>query len=118
MPAGLDTKTTVSLVSEGWGVRPDGIPAMSMTAEREIILPLIATLNNAFGTKLSNAICFDRSDKALRDAKLEHSRKQLIVVAGASNAGRLAAELMAREAQVCELTSPGWKITKTVWMSC
>ena len=70
VPAGLDTKATVSLVSEGWGVRPDGIPAMSMAAEREIILPLIVTLNNAFGMKLSNAICFDRSDKALRDAKL------------------------------------------------
>ena len=112
VPAGLDTKTTVSLVSEGWGVCPDSIPAMSKAAEEGIVLSLIAMLNNAFGTSLSSAICFDRTGTALADARRELSRKQLVVVAGASNAARLATALQAVGTQVMALTTPSWKITK------
>ena len=112
VPAGLDTKTTVSLVSEGWGVRPDGIPAMSKAAEESIVISLIAMLNSAFGTGLSSAICFDRTGSALVDARLELSKKQLVVVAGASNAGRLATALVDNGTQVLALTSPGWKVSK------
>ena len=49
-PAGLNTKAFVSLVSEGWGCRPDSIPPLLPPAEQEIILSLVAMLNDAFCT--------------------------------------------------------------------
>ena len=46
VPAGLDTKAYVSLVSEGWGNHPDCIPPLSQAAERGIVLSLISTRTN------------------------------------------------------------------------
>ena len=112
VPAGLDTRTSVSLVSEGWGVRPDGIPAMSKGAEEGIVLSRIAMLNNAFGLGLSSSICFDCTGTALADARRELSKRQLVAVAGASNAARLATALRATGIPVVTLKTPGWKITK------
>ena len=48
VPAGLDTKVYVSLVSEGRGNRPDCIPPLSQAAERGLVLTLIEELNRAF----------------------------------------------------------------------
>ena len=69
--------------------------AMSKAAEEGIVLSLVAMLNSAFGLGLSSAICFDRTGMALADARRELSKRQLLVVAGASNAARLATALKA-----------------------
>ena len=63
VPAGLDTKATVSLVSEGWDIRPEEIPALSEAAERGIVLPMIATLNCAMAAELSESVSFERTGK-------------------------------------------------------
>ena len=47
-PAGLDTMAFVLLVLEG--CRPDSIPPLPLVAEQEIILSLVAMLNDAFCT--------------------------------------------------------------------
>ena len=39
VPASLDTKASVSLVSEGWGFSPGGIQALSEAAERGLSSP-------------------------------------------------------------------------------
>ena len=62
--------------------------------------------------ELSSAICSDCTGEALRAAKLELSRKQLIAVVGGSHANRLVDALVAAEAQVCAVATPGWKVTR------
>ena len=44
---------------------------------------------------------------------MEKEFQKLIAVIGGSHAGRLADQLPAREAQVCTLTQPGWRASKS-----
>ena len=90
MPAGLDTKAYVSLVSEGWGSRPDCIPPLSKAAEKKLILQLIAVLNSAFDLGLSTELSLERTGDAIKSARLEKEFQKLIAVVGGSHAGRLA----------------------------
>ena len=92
VPAGLDTKATVSLVSEGWDIRPEEIPALSEAAERGIVLPMIATLNCAMAAELSESVSFERTGKAILKAKREMGKRQLVAIVGGSHAGHLADE--------------------------
>ena len=111
-PAGFDTKAFVSLVSEGWGCRPDGIPPLSPAAESEFLLSMMAMLNDAFGTGLSLAPMLGRKKQDWKSDAAIAARKRFIVVAGGSNADRLAERLEKDERQVFRLTSPGWRLTR------
>ena len=113
VPAGLDTKAYVLLVSKGWGSRPDCVPPLSQGAEKKIVLKLIAVLNSAFDLGLSTDLALARTSEALRSARMEKEFQKLIAVIGGSHAGRLADQLLAREAQVCTLTQPGWRASKS-----
>ena len=94
VPANLDTKAFVSLVSEGWGCLPDGIPPLPPAAEKELILPMLTCLNDAFGLNLDLELNFARGLKDIRTgAKLSNSKLHVAVVGG-SNADRLAEALI------------------------
>ena len=84
----MDTKAYVSLVSEGWGSRPDCIPPLSKAAEKKLILQLIAVLN--FDIGLSTELSLERTGDAIKSARLEKEFQKLIAVVGGSHAGRLA----------------------------
>ena len=101
MPAGLDTKVYVSLVSEGWGNRPDCIPPLSQAAERGIVLSLIEELNNAFDLGLSTDPCFERTSAGISSARRDRGLQKLIAVVGGSHAARLSEQLLVKEAQIC-----------------
>ena len=112
-PAGFDTKAFVSLVSEGWGCRPDAIPPVSPAAEQDIILSLIAMLNEAFDTNLCTAPLFHRKGRDLKAAVSVMAKELHIAVVGGSNAGRIASCLEREKRRVFSLTSPGWRITRS-----
>ena len=112
VPAALDTKATVSLVSEGWGSRPDCIPPLSQAAERVKALCLINVLNGAFDLGLCASPVMDRSSEAICSASRKIGFQKLVAAVGGSHAARLAEKLMANEVQVVELTQPGWRISK------
>ena len=112
VPAGLDTKAFVSVVSEGWGCRPDGIPPMSLAAEQEMILSLITMLNEAFNTQLCTAPLLYRKGTDWKAAVSTKAMEMLVAVIGGSNATRIAERLEREERQVFRLTTPGWRITK------
>ena len=112
VPAGLDTKASVLLVSEGWGCRPDCIPPLSLAAERKIILSLTEELNSAFDTSLSTELCLERSSADMCSARRHRGLQKLIAVVGGSHAARLSEQLQGKEAQICELTQPGWRAGK------
>ena len=112
VPASLDTKATVSLVSERWGGCPDCLPPLSQAAERTEILSLISMLNGAFDLGLSTGPSMERSSKVIRIASRKIGFRKLLAVVGGSHVAQLAEQLMAKEAQVFELTQPGWDVCK------
>ena len=111
-PAGFDTKAFVSLVSEGWGCRPESIPPLSPAAESESILSFLNVLNDAFGTGLCLAPMTGRRKSDWKSVTEGVAKRKFIVVVGGSNADRLAERLEMEEWQVFRLTSPGFRITK------
>ena len=111
-PAGFDTKAFVSLVSEGWGCRPDSIPSLSPAAESECILSFLNVLNDAFGTGLCTAPMTGRRKSDWKIVAEGVAKNRFIVVIGGSNADRLAVRLELEERQVFRLTSPGFRVTK------
>ena len=113
VPAGLDTKAFVSLVSEGWGCRPDGIPPMSPAAEQEMILSLVTMLNEAFSTNLCTTPLLYRKGTDWKAAVSTKAMELLIAVIGGSNANRIAERLEREERQVFRLTTSGWRITRS-----
>ena len=111
-PASFDTKASVSLVSEGWGCRPDAIPALSQAAEQEIILAMIAMLNEAFGTNLCTEPLLYRMGTDWKAAVTNKAKKLFIAVIGGSNANRVAERMEQDGLQIFRLTTPGWRITR------
>ena len=72
---------------------------------------MINELNSAFDLGLCTDPVLARSSDAILSARREIGFKKLIAVIGGSYASRLAQQLLAREAQVVELTQPGWKVS-------
>ena len=112
VPAGLDTKAYVSLVSEGWGSIPDCIPPLSRAAEKQIVLALITKLNSSFDVGLSTDPKMERTKDEMRELRMEQGAKKLVALVGASHAARLADLLLENDMQLCSLTQPGWKASK------
>ena len=112
VPAGLDTKAYVSLVSEGWGSIPDCIPPLSRAAEEQIVLALITKLNSSFDVGLSTEPRMERTKEEMRELHMEHGAKKLVAVVGGSHAGRVAEKLLERDMQLISLTQPGWKASR------
>ena len=109
VPGGLDTKAFVSLVSGGWGERPQCLPPLSQEAEREIILTLTATLNEAFELNLCEAPCTARTRSDLASSRRDSGWRKVFAVVGGSHASRMRDILYGREIPVCDMTTPGWK---------
>ena len=111
VPAGIDTKTHVSLVSVGWGARPGALPPLSKAAESILLKELTKLLNNSFGLGLCEHPLTERLLSDIRGAKLDDYLLKRIVVVGGSHAARLAAALEREGAIVAQITEPGWRIT-------
>ena len=78
VPAGLDTKAYVSLVSEGWGSIPDCIPPLSRAAEKQIVLALITKLNSSFDVGLSTDPKMERTKDEMGELRMEQGAKNLV----------------------------------------
>jgi hypothetical protein len=111
LPISLDSHVFASMVSEGWGSRPDGIPPLTQAAEEIIISPLLRMLNSTFGLDLCLAPCMDREEGAFRALNEAAREDTNYLVIGGSHAGRLADALGEAGASLDRLTSPGWKVT-------
>ena len=111
VPAGLDTKAFVLLVSEGWGCRPDLIRSLPPPAGQEIILSLVTMLNDAFCTNLCTRPLLYRKGNDWQVAATTKAKELAIVVVGGSNANRIAERMERHKRQVFRLITPGWRIT-------
>ena len=111
LPAGLDTKAHVSLVSDGWGNLPERIPPLSQEAECKILHALIDILNSAFSLDLCNNPRTERSRSELEGRSMDRCSRVTVAVGGGSNANCLAAELEDTGVSVANLTESGWRST-------
>ena len=98
---------------KGGGSRPDCVPPLLQVAAKKNVLKLISVLNSAFDLGLSTDLALECTSDAIRSTRMEKEFQKLIAVVGGSHAGRLADQLLAREAQVCTLTQPGWRVSKS-----
>jgi hypothetical protein len=71
LPAGLDTHATAACVSAEWASWPDSIPPLSETAEKDMVLPLIARLNEAFDLSLDLDPCLAGSVTDIRGLQMQ-----------------------------------------------
>jgi len=115
VPAGIDSKATITMVSEGWGSRPDAVPPLSPAAELEIIHSLLRNLEDAFTLNLD---CNPLMDRCLSSIREKAKLKKLCVacaVVGGSHARRLAdaIEETGAVSTVHRLCVPGWRVTRT-----
>jgi hypothetical protein len=78
LPAGLDTKATVAMVSDGWGNWPDGAPPMPMAAEEKIVKNLLAKLNEAFDLNLDLDPCLARDMDGIKNRERATARQRLL----------------------------------------
>ena len=56
LPVSLDSPAFTSMVSEGWGNRPDGVPPLSQAAEEILITPLLCSVHAQRGV-LPKFVC-------------------------------------------------------------
>ena len=82
---------------------------LSQEAEREIILTLTATLNEAFKLNLCEAPCTARTRSDLASSRRDSGWRKVFAVVGGSQASRMRDILYGREIPVCDMTTPGWK---------
>ena len=111
LPASLDSPAFASMVSEGWGNRPDGVPPLSQAAEEIIITPLLSTLNEAFSLNLCLAPCLERDRDAIEASVSSAREERNFLVIGGSHASRLATAMGGAGCSVDRITSGGWKIS-------
>ena len=113
VPAGLDTKATVSLVSEGWGSIPVCIPPLSIAAKTEAVVLLVKHLNDSLALSLDTKPCMERSSSAIERVRKGAGDTIKCAVVGGSHAGRLTAALGDLGVEVTNFTVPGWKVSKS-----
>jgi hypothetical protein len=112
LPAGLDTKATVAMVSEGWHSLPESVPPLSPAAEKAIVVEYINMLNDAFGLNLDLDPCLARSAAEIAEQRESDATAKFIAVVGNSHARRLATELEALGNSVVCLNDKGWSLSK------
>jgi len=111
LPVSLDSPAFTSMVSEGWGNRPDEVPPLPQAAEELLIAPLLRKLNEAFSLNLCLSPSFDRDMEAIA-ASISGARCDLnYVVVGGSHAGRLATAMGGLGCAVDRVTASGWKVS-------
>ena len=81
-------------------------------AERKLIGELTNSLNSAFNLGLCTSPALERTGEEILNMRRGLSFKKLIAVVGGSYAARLVEQLLSKEAQVVELTQPGWRVSK------
>ena len=81
-------------------------------AERKLIGELTNSLNSAFNLGLCTSPALERTGEEILNMRRGLSFKKLIAVVGGSYGARLVEQLLSKEAQVVELTQPGWRVSK------
>ena len=111
LPVSLDSPAFTSLVSEGWGNRPDEVPPLSLAAEETLIAPLLCKLNEAFSLNLCLSPSMDRDMETIMASMTSARSDMNFAVVGGSHAGRLAVAIGEQGCAMDRITSGGWKIT-------
>ena len=111
LPASLDSRSSFTYVSEGWGSRPEGVPPLSTAAEKTLIDGIVSTLETAFTLGLCTSPCLERDGGAIHRAKRASREQHNYLVIGGSNATRLADAVGGLRCYVDRITTSGWKIT-------
>ena len=111
LPASLNTHAVNTIVSEGWGRRPDGIPPLTQAAEEIIISPLLRALEDTFGLDLCRAPCLERDRETIGRLIEEAGNEANYLVIGGSHASRLAEAMGTSGLSVERITAGGWKIS-------
>jgi hypothetical protein len=112
LPAGLDTKATVAIVSDGGGNWPDCIPPMLMAAEEIIVKNLLAKLNEAFDLDIDLDPCLARDMAGINEQRESDCTAKAIAILGNSNASRLGRALKNLGLSVISLIDSSWRLTK------
>ena len=113
LPASLDSHATISVVSEGWGSRPDGIPPLTQAAEEILISSLLTSLNNMFSLGLCLTPCMERDCNVIKSIAEAAGEDANYLVVGGSHARRLAMAMGEAGVSLERITSGGWKITSS-----
>jgi len=113
LPVSFDSRGFLTMVSEGWGSRPDGVPPLPQAAEKAIVLPLLEQLNEAFSLGLDTAPSFERTVVGIGELAQARASGLKYLVIGGSHADRTADALCASGLEVTRLTSSGWRATRT-----
>ena len=111
LPVSLDSPGFVTVVSEGWGSRPDCIPPLSQAAETDIIRHILSSLDATFGLNLCLAPCYERDAELLHKMHGQARLEENLLIVGGSHASRLADALGEGGSPVDRVTAPGWKVS-------
>ena len=111
LPVSLDSDGFNTVVSEGWGSLPEGIPPLSQAAEELLIGPLLRNLNDTFGLGLSTDPCWDRDSATFKSIIDSRSEELNVLVVGGSHAARLATAFGAAGSPVERITAKGLRLS-------
>jgi hypothetical protein len=111
LPAGLDTRAILPVVSDGWDSWPESVPPVSMAAEKEIVSMLLAKLEEAFGPNLDLDPCLARNVADIKEQRAADNAAKWMMVVGNSHAAKTTRALQNMGAQVELATSKGWKVS-------
>jgi hypothetical protein len=109
MPVDLSSNNTFTFNSRLWGNRPRKLAAFPVETERIWAGKLAAELNKDFALSLSTSLGIFRNALEIGSMAEEMNRLK-IVVAGGSNAAKVAAECKGPGITVESIAAPGWRL--------
>jgi hypothetical protein len=109
MPVDLSSNNTFTFNSRLWGIRPRKLAAFPVETERSWAGKLAAELNKDFALSLSTSLGIFRNAVEIGSMAEEMNRLK-IVVAGGSNAAKVAAECKGPGITVESIAAPGWRL--------
>lgn len=110
LPSSLAGNGRTTFNSRSWGDRPRAMEAFTVERERYWVEKLVTEINRDFSLDLSVDLCISRSAAVLQKAEAGLNKLSL-VIAGGSNASRLAAAMAGPEVELQNLAVAGWRMS-------
>jgi hypothetical protein len=110
MPTSLAGTNFYTYHSRNWGERPKAMRAFTVETEKYWADRIIADINAEFSLDLSTDLCVNRNAGIILMEEAVRNKVE-VLVAGASNAGKLLPHLTCQEVNVTSLATPGWRLT-------